>query len=593
MQRKIIYLKSQGKRVLLICFLLFFIPFVTLFFIAGYKSSKLRQQSYLDLAKEFNNQVDTNLSQIFNSIHRISYIHTQDYKVEKILAQTSEHKDINYVNNLIYMNNLINNLTQINPEIYGITFISGDGEFYSNINNSNIDKDFINSQIDALNKNNSSSLLLSRVSKNTIFNNTEVLCSLNRLTNIHQETVGYLWIDINFQTIQSIVTMEPTQNSDLLLASCEEIICSSGETDNDISRITKGVFSSLDGELLKKRKEFTQIVAVNHTKYICLAKPATYMDAFIIQYLPYSSPLEQTFSAQGISLLCCLILLLLVIFVINRLSCKIFMPIDKLFHAMKDIEEGEFPQIQTDKSVYEIDLIIQRFNEMSANLKEAVKLNYITKLNQKRVQLKMLQSQINPHFIYNTLNLISSLAIINGVEDISSISERLSEILRYNVKKGDVVLLKEEILQIENYIYIQKVRFVNHFTEEIHIDPELLECKILKFLLQPLVENCIHHSLELMSSGGLLKITGKKAGNLIYLSVSDNGCGMPPEVLKHLNQQLSTNFPPSFSSSEKSIGIQNVYSRIKTFYGENYTLEIESELNKGTRFQMILPIDLL
>ena len=99
MQRKIIYLKSQGKRVLLICFLLLFIPFVTLFFIAGYKSSKLRQQSYLDLAKEFNNQVDTNLSQIFNSIHRISYIHTQDYKVEKILAQTSEHKDINYVNN--------------------------------------------------------------------------------------------------------------------------------------------------------------------------------------------------------------------------------------------------------------------------------------------------------------------------------------------------------------------------------------------------------------------------------------------------------------------------------------------------------------
>lgn len=588
-----IYLKEQSKKVLLICFMLFFIPFVTLFFISGYKSSKIQQQNYFDLANELNKQVDTNLSHIFDSIHRIAFIHTQDYKIEKILTQSSIQKDIHYVNNLIYMNNLINNLTQINPEIYGVTFISEDGEFYSNINNSDINVDFINTQIDSLNESNSSSMTLSKVSRNTLFNNAEVLCSLNRLTNIHQETIGYLWIDINFRTIQSIISIDPSENSDLIFSNMDGIICTGQNRDQSIYEISQKVFSKIDKSLLDSRTDTSCIVTVGQQKYVCLIKPVTYMDAFIIRYLPYSNPLLQTLSTQRYSFLFCLLLLLIVILVINRLSIKIFLPIDKLFHAMKNLEQGEFPQIQTDKSVYEIDLIIQRFNEMSANLKEAIELNYITKLNQKRVQLKMLQSQINPHFIYNTLNLISSLAIINNIEDISYISDKLSDILRYNVKKGDIVLLKEEIAQIENYIYIQKIRFVNHFQEHISIAPELMECKILKFLLQPLVENCIHHSLELMDSGGILKIQGKREGKLMYLSVSDNGCGMSPEKLTALIQNLDLEFSSNLSSTEKSIGIQNVYSRIKTFYGDNYTLQIKSELGKGTTFQMILPVDMV
>lgn len=193
----------------------------------------------------------------------------------------------------------------------------------------------------------------------------------------------------------------------------------------------------------------------------------------------------------------------------------------------------------------------------------------------------MLQFQINPHFLYNALNTISSIAQLQDVDYIPEIASGLSDMFRYNIDGREVVSLQEEITQTENYMSIQKIRFPERFVIEISVEQELLECQVLKFILQPIVENSYKYGFKKKQKKDILRISGyREKGGDILLMIEDNGVGIEEEKVKRINETLAGE--DGFETAS-GIGLRNVNARIRNYYGDNYGIWLESKLGSFTR----------
>lgn len=582
-----VYLRKQQKREIYICFFLFFIPFIIMFSILTINESEKSREIYTASREELNKQLQVSFDNILMSINKISYFHMSDVQVEKILLREYESKGIQYVEDTIYMNRAVDTLLQMNPLFYDITFISKNGEIFGRVNTTNENESYIYEEIRQLNERGINSYVYPKTVRNIMFQEKELFSCLTRLIDYEKNTVGYLLVDIDFRDIQEIINSTDSSQSRIFLVGTDSILASNYEQD----LVGEKIYERLDKEKLKEQESFQQMIYLDGHMYTCLVQSIDSIQANIIQYYESPSYFVEFLKSQGLAFLFCLILMLLVLVVVNRNSKKVVIPIELLIAGMKETGKGNFKQIETSSNIYEIHMIIEKYNQMIEQLEKAVKDNYISQINQKNIELKMLQSQINPHFIYNTLNLISSMAILNGVEDISYISDKLSSLLRYNIKERDIVFLYEELQQVENYLYIQSVRFSNKIQIAIEVDEDLKECQILKFLIQPLVENCIFHGLELQCNQGKIEIVIQRFERDMLIRVEDNGVGISKDKLLELQNIIKEK--PSFGISMKkeiSIGIKNVASRIKTFYGEKYGLTIESREGEGTVFSMRLPI---
>ena len=207
--------------------------------------------------------------------------------------------------------------------------------------------------------------------------------------------------------------------------------------------------------------------------------------------------------------------------------------------------------------------------------------------NQRRnIEIDLLQSQVNPHFLYNTLDSIRWMAVIQKNPGIANITRSLSNLLK-NIAKGtqDKIPLREELGLLNDYIAIQSVRYLETFTFENRVPEELYDCRIVKLTLQPLVENAIFHGIEPTGECGTITLTGRAEGGDLYLCVEDDGAGIEPERLAGI---LTTERKRS-GSSMNGIGIANVHKRLQLIYGRQYGLKVESEPGKYTRVTVHLP----
>lgn len=213
----------------------------------------------------------------------------------------------------------------------------------------------------------------------------------------------------------------------------------------------------------------------------------------------------------------------------------------------------------------------------------------------KRIELSTLQSQINPHFLYNTLDSIRGEALLNGQKEIANMTEKLSRFFRYCISGQEtLVKLSEELQHVQDYFYIQKYRFGERIDLQIEMEEENLgEYYLPKISIQPIVENAVAHGLENSLNAGLVKIKVFRTESQLYIIVADNGKGMELQQLQKLNQQLKDKkVEVSFSGASRHTGIaiRNVNSRICLSFGEQYGLHYQSVLNTGTRAEIILPL---
>lgn len=263
----------------------------------------------------------------------------------------------------------------------------------------------------------------------------------------------------------------------------------------------------------------------------------------------------------------------------------------RLLKGMEEVKAGNLSTRVKAERQDEIGELIQEFNDMVCQVDELVVKVEKNQILLNQAEIKALQQQINPHFIFNILETIMGLASEGLNRDVINVCRSMSSMLRYNITFQNHTKLENEITQMKNYISIIKIRFEDRFEVFYDIDEECMENEIVKFTLQPLVENAVNHGLGNVSSGGLIRIRIKKEGEWVSISIFDNGCGIPKEKLEEINSQIHDTIenPLEYIDRYKSLGLMNVNLRLRLFFGEKYHIELFSRETRGTCIYLKIP----
>ncbi|MFL0249759.1 sensor histidine kinase [Clostridium neuense] len=298
----------------------------------------------------------------------------------------------------------------------------------------------------------------------------------------------------------------------------------------------------------------------------------------------YMEVIRQQEETTIIMMVCIVVILVLVVF---KWTSKLTSSIRTVVNAMKVVEKGELKvKIEEDKNMpNEIFTIADGFNRMVERVEELMQNVTQATLKQKDAEIKALEAQINPHFLYNTLDTINWKAIENEEFEISNMINSLGKILRYAVLNSNgIVTVKDELEWLKPYIYLQEARLENKFEFFVNISEELQNCETHKLLLQPFIENSIRHGFSEKNKTYILIITCKEKGASIEFCIEDNGKGMDEEIMHKINNnQLKHEY------SKDHIGIGNVLGRLEMYYGKEAAIHVESEKNKYTRVYIRIP----
>lgn len=297
-----------------------------------------------------------------------------------------------------------------------------------------------------------------------------------------------------------------------------------------------------------------------------------------------SDSVRPVYAALGIGLL---VGLLLVFLFSVWLSQSVTRPVSKLSSLMEKVEEGDFSVRFNAAYQDEIGVLGRSFNHMLEQTDSLIHELQQEKQIRLEAQLKSLQEQIKPHFLYNTLDTISWMARAQGAMDVVQLIDALTSMFRIGLSQGkDYIPLREEKTHVANYLFIQKVRYQDRLQYAMKIPEELDGYIVPKLILQPLVENAIYHGIKLKRGGGTIRLTGEARDGELYLHVWDNGAGVTPERLEEIRQTLREN--PK--GKETGFGLAYIAERIRLAYGEAYGVDIESEEGVCTEVTLHLPL---
>lgn len=279
-------------------------------------------------------------------------------------------------------------------------------------------------------------------------------------------------------------------------------------------------------------------------------------------------------------------ILFLMSLVNSYISSRITTPIRKLELSVNEIEKGNLNAKVDAEGSYEIRHLGQSVQNMAKQI-QVLMADIVSEHEKKRKQeFDTLQSQINPHFLYNTLDIIVWMIENEKPDQAVKAVTALARFFRISLSRGkSIITVKDELEHVRNYLMIQHMRFKNRFSYTIEAKDEVLELASLKLMLQPLVENAIYHGMEFMDGDGEIFISAWKEGEDLYLKVSDNGLGMTEEQVA----RLFSDMPHTGSSRGSGIGVKNVNERIRLYFGSEYGLSIESEPDEGTVVTIHLP----
>lgn len=278
---------------------------------------------------------------------------------------------------------------------------------------------------------------------------------------------------------------------------------------------------------------------------------------------------------------------LFILAVINAyISSKITNPIQELEKSVNALEAGELDTEVYTGGSYEIRHLGRSIGDMAGQIKVLMNDIVAEHESKRKSEFDTLQSQINPHFLYNTLDIIVWMIENEQKAEAVKVVTALARFFRISLSKGkSIILVKDELEHVRNYLMIQQMRFKNKFTYTIDAEPETLELASLKLMLQPLVENAIYHGMEFMDGDGEIEVKVRREGEDLWFIIRDNGLGMTTEQVA----SLLSEHPHVTSKRGSGIGVKNVNERIRLYFGEQYGLLIESEPDEGTVIRIHLP----
>mgnify|MGYP001851391594 CR=1 FL=1 len=268
------------------------------------------------------------------------------------------------------------------------------------------------------------------------------------------------------------------------------------------------------------------------------------------------------------------------------ITSGIIRPLKELNRATKKLAEGDFSARAEVNSKDEIEVLAEGFNDMAGNMQELISKIKEDEQKIRKADLRLLQEQINPHFLYNTLDTIVWLIEANESDQAVNMVVTLSNFFRQVLSKGkEFISIREEEQHISSYLKIQEMRYRDILEYSIQIDPAIYDYQILKLTLQPVVENALYHGIKRKRAKGFIHIKGVKDRDTIRFMIGDDGVGMDPEELAELRREIGR----PCQETEKGFGLANVNERIRMYFGEQYGVSVVSQKGKGTIVEIRIP----
>lgn len=549
--------------------------FLGLFSYKGYNSSS--QNILMETNQKLLDQVEINLTMYLRNMMRIS--DSMYYSVIKNMDLASENMDKEM--NLLYEANKDN--------LVSLACFKMDGTLvgsvpYSNLK-SNVDvtqQDWFIQTADKM-----ENLHFSDFHVQNLFENTNGryywVISLSRgveLTYNGNMEMGILLVDMDFSGIKQLFTKANNQELGYIY-----LIDSNGKIIYHPKQNL--IFSNLLRENNQRAATYDDGIyweTFGSEERMVVVKTVGYTGWKIVSVTP-KDEISEKFSQNQVMVMVIMILAICLIVFANQLvSLKIVQPIKKLEESVKKIEKEDSTDIYIG-GPHEIQHLGQSIQSMVEEMRQLADDIVVEQEKKRKSELDALQSQINPHFLYNTLDSIMWMIEAEQYEDAISMVQALGKLLRISLSKGkNIITIGDEMEHARNYLDIQKFRYKNKFTAFFEIEKGIEKYMTIKLIIQPLIENAIYYGMEFMDGDGEIYIRAYSCDEDIYLEVEDNGLGMPQKQVEHL---LTDN--TRVRSKGSGIGLRNVHQRIQLYFGESYGLSIMSEPDEGTLIRIHLP----
>ena len=391
------------------------------------------------------------------------------------------------------------------------------------------------------------------------------------LENPHGARTGYVVLDFTRDNFDNVFSGFYSLTDMILILDDHRkpVYCSRPDYSED-------QISGIIAELMKPQG--TAEAGKGAQQYLCLREPERGFYVILCRQAPISAPAVRMMGTVVLAL--SLLSLALSLVISEALARHITRPVSRLDKAIAKVKDGDLSIQVKVKTNDELGRLTESFNQMVKDLKRYLEDRVQRQKDLNETTLRLYQTQLNPHFLYNTLDTIKWSAKIHQIPEIAVLAENLAVILRKSISSKPFIQLREELDTIESYIKIQKIRFAGRFLYETEVPDVLEDCVIPKMILQPLVENAIIHGLDGCANGYICIYAAQKDG-ILRISVTDDGCGMGQEMLDWMNS-------PNPAKRDGHLGLYNVIQILKLYYGEEYGIQAESDTS-GTTVTIRLP----
>jgi two-component system sensor histidine kinase YesM len=531
------------------------------------------------IIKQINNNIESYVSNTENIINYMSI----DPRILKFLKNNKFKNDD--MEDDAYKS--IYNFIKFNPEIAGIMIVNSNGGYISDVMNK-VSRDSLTNEewySKACNEPENIHLFTKPIGRNidNIFRySADEVFSMSKavIDSSTKEIKGVILIDIKLDAIKNIIenSKPGTAGFIYIMDSNNDIVYT--PVNNIVYRIKNEWIKDINNEIIIKN--------INGENYQLTKIVSKYTGWETIGVFPESESLRVIEKIKYYSLAVAIIALIIAEVLVIVFTKSIVKPIHKLKKLMRKAQEGDFTVSFNAKYDDEIGELGNSFNIMVKEINNLINLVQIQEKEKRIAEMNVLQAQIKPHFMYNTLDTIRWMAEEHSEDEIVEIIEAFTNLLRISLSKGnEIISVNEELRHIQSYLTIQKIRYEDKLDYEIQFDENILDYKLIKLILQPLVENAIYHGIKEKRGNGRMLITGKKQGEALYFTIADNGKGMKEEVVTKINNMLVND---DEKTDKIGYGIFNVNKRIKLMYGDEYGLKYKSVYGDGTIVELTHPI---
>lgn len=560
-----------------------------------YLFSRTMIDKYYQYITQLNNQIILNLEKNINDIEKTSFVISYEDKFNEIMGADSKSPELyntNYAQEYNSIDSFFVNVFESRMEIYGIYIYSLDGENKYARNRGNMG--FLGKRANeeewfkkAVEKQGRTTLL--GLHKNELFDDSvQVISVVRAITDIRNNKIlGVIVVDESVDQIGKIVDNIKIgeKGAVAILDEQNNLVYS-----NDYKTYEKLLDMEDFKSDLSSKSDQPFIVGRGAGRMVINESVSERTKWKVITCVSYSDLMKEGRTMREILLWVILACALSAFAISVYISGKASGTLIRMKRLMEKVETGNLDVSMEVYGENEIAKLASGFNSMIYKIKELIEKEYNENLLRKEAELNLLQAQINPHFLYNTLGSIKNLAKTEGAGKTSEMIQSLSRIFRYNLGKiGSVVTIKDEIDHIKNYLFIQKYRFQDKIEVVFDIQEGTLNESILIMTLQPIVENAIVHGLEPKIGSGRIEIKVRHAGEYTKIYVVDDGVGMSPHLIQELNNSFEHNNQFVDNNSSGKIGIFNVNSRIKYRFGKQYGVKISGNSGSGITVELLLP----